>query len=236
MTDETAPTENAENETSETAAAPALTKAGIIGRKVGMLQHFRPDGSVVGATVIATESNLITRVATKERDGYTALPPLETFGPMYARDAAAALELAREHAWLMASEIRASGVDLSFAPVVDLGRGNRAIGDRAFSPDPQVVAAFTRAYVEGMHSAGMGATQDGRDFFRRRHRLRRAAGRDRDGHARRQRLAHRHAHHPDRPGRGSALRHPRRRQDRGRRRGDEDPGVGAKWRKTTDRS
>ena len=92
------------------------------------------------------------------RDGYTALPPLETFGPMYARDAAAALELAREHAWLMASEIRASGVDLSFAPVVDLGRGTRAIGDRAFSPDPQVVAAFTRAYVEGMHSAGMGAT------------------------------------------------------------------------------
>jgi len=92
------------------------------------------------------------------RDGYAALPPLETFGPMYARDAVAALELAREHAWLMASEIRASGVDLSFAPVVDLGRGNRAIGDRAFSPDPQVVAAFTRAYVEGMHSAGMGAT------------------------------------------------------------------------------
>jgi len=70
MTDETAPTED---ETSETAAAPALTKAVIIGRKVGMLQHFRPDGSVVGATVIATESNLITRVATKERDGYTAV-------------------------------------------------------------------------------------------------------------------------------------------------------------------
>ena len=49
-----------------------MTKAVIIGRKVGMLQHFRPDGSVVGATVIATESNLVTRVATKERDGYTA--------------------------------------------------------------------------------------------------------------------------------------------------------------------
>jgi large subunit ribosomal protein L3 len=50
-----------------------MTKAVIIGRKVGMLQHFRPDGSVVGATVIATESNLVTRVATKERDGYTAV-------------------------------------------------------------------------------------------------------------------------------------------------------------------
>src|SRR5687767_11973003 len=69
MTDETATPETAE--TSDT--APAMAKAVIIGRKVGMLQHFRPDGSVVGATVIATESNLVTRVATKERDGYTAL-------------------------------------------------------------------------------------------------------------------------------------------------------------------
>ena len=58
----------------------------------------------------------------------------------------------------MASEVRAIGVDLSFAPVVDLGRGNRAIGDRAFPADPQVVAEFTSAYVRGMHAAGMAAT------------------------------------------------------------------------------
>ena len=92
------------------------------------------------------------------RDGYVALPPLQEFGPLYARDPTAALALAEEHAWLMASEIRASGLDLSFAPVVDLGRGNRAIGDRAFSDAPDVVAAFTRAYVRGMHGAGMAAT------------------------------------------------------------------------------
>jgi beta-N-acetylhexosaminidase len=92
------------------------------------------------------------------RDGYSALPALESFGRMYAADPIAALELAQEHAWLMASEIRASGVDLSFAPVVDLGRGNRAIGDRAFSGDPEIVAEFTRAYVRGMHTAGMAAT------------------------------------------------------------------------------
>ncbi|MBD9368075.1 beta-N-acetylhexosaminidase [Xanthomonas sp. XNM01] len=92
------------------------------------------------------------------QDGYSPLPPLDTFGKLYAQDQAAALRLAEEHAWLMASEIRASGVDLSFAPVVDLARGNRAIGNRAFSDDPQVVAAFTRAYVRGMHSVGMGAT------------------------------------------------------------------------------
>ena len=92
------------------------------------------------------------------RAGYSELPPLERIGQLYARDPQAALDLATEHAWLMASEVRASGVDLSFAPVVDLGRGNRAIGDRAFSADPQVVAELTRAYVRGMHSVGMCAT------------------------------------------------------------------------------
>ena len=91
-------------------------------------------------------------------DGFSKLPALAPFGPLHDRDPAAALRLAFDHAWLMASEIRAIGIDLSFAPVVDLGRGNLAIGDRAFHADPQVVAAFTRAYVQGMHAAGMAAT------------------------------------------------------------------------------
>jgi beta-N-acetylhexosaminidase len=92
------------------------------------------------------------------RDGFFRLPPLARFGVLHARDPEAALELARDHAWLMASEIRALGIDLSFAPVVDLGRGNRAIGERAFHESPAVVAEFTRAYVRGMHEAGMAAT------------------------------------------------------------------------------
>jgi beta-N-acetylhexosaminidase len=92
------------------------------------------------------------------RDGFAALPRLEVFDDLYRRDPEGAVKLAIEHAWLMASEVRAAGVDLSFAPVVDLGRGNRAIGDRAFSADPQVVAEFTRAYIEGMHAADMAAT------------------------------------------------------------------------------
>jgi len=92
------------------------------------------------------------------RDGFFRLPPLARFGALHARDPDSALELARDHAWLMASEIRALGIDLSFAPVVDLGRGNRAIGERAFHESPLVVAEFTRAYVRGMHEAGMAAT------------------------------------------------------------------------------
>jgi len=92
------------------------------------------------------------------RDGFTRLPPLQQFGDAYASDHQAALRDAREHAWLMASEMRAIGIDLSFAPVVDLGCGNRAIGNRAFHADPALVAEFTRVYLSGMHAAGMAAT------------------------------------------------------------------------------
>ncbi len=92
------------------------------------------------------------------RDGFASLPSLDGFGRMHASDANGAFALAEEHAWLMASEIRALDIDLSFAPVVDLGRGNRAIGDRAFSADSSIVSEFARAYVRGMHAAGMAAT------------------------------------------------------------------------------
>src|SRR5919198_2205235 len=53
--------------------APKLAKPVLIGRKLGMLQHFKDDGSVVAATVIAAEANVVTHVRTKERDGYTAI-------------------------------------------------------------------------------------------------------------------------------------------------------------------
>jgi beta-N-acetylhexosaminidase len=92
------------------------------------------------------------------RDGFTPLPPLSLFGRRLAVERSAALAAAEQHAWLMASEMRAIGIDLSFAPVADLGRGNRAIGERAFDPDPAIVALFTEAYVRGMHAAGMAAT------------------------------------------------------------------------------
>lgn len=92
------------------------------------------------------------------RDGFTRLPELARFGAEHARDADSACAGARTHAWLMASEMRAIDVDLSFAPVVDLGRGNRAIGERAFDADPHVVAKLARAYIDGMHAAGMAAT------------------------------------------------------------------------------
>lgn len=54
-------------------AAPAIEKPVLLGRKLGMLQHFKEDGSVVAATVISAEANVVTQVRTKERDGYSAI-------------------------------------------------------------------------------------------------------------------------------------------------------------------
>jgi large subunit ribosomal protein L3 len=56
-----------------TGAAPAIPKPVLLGRKLGMLQHFKEDGSVVAATVIGAENNVVTYVRTKERDGYSAI-------------------------------------------------------------------------------------------------------------------------------------------------------------------
>ena len=61
------------DETPRGEQAPDIEKPLMLGRKLGMLQHFRPDGSAVAATVIAAEPNIVTAVRTKERDGYTGL-------------------------------------------------------------------------------------------------------------------------------------------------------------------
>jgi large subunit ribosomal protein L3 len=79
MTDETT-TETVEptapargDQTPRGEQAPDVAKPLMLGRKIGMLQHFRPDGSAVAATVIAAEPNIVTAVRTKERDGYLGI-------------------------------------------------------------------------------------------------------------------------------------------------------------------
>jgi large subunit ribosomal protein L3 len=72
MSDETK-VEEKDEQAETTNAAPALKKPVLLGRKLGMLQHFKEDGSVVGATIIVAEANVVTQVRTKERDGYTAI-------------------------------------------------------------------------------------------------------------------------------------------------------------------
>src|SRR5579872_3188226 len=93
------------------------------------------------------------------REGFSRLPPARRIGHELDLDAHAGLALARRMGWLMAAELRAYGVDLSFAPCVDLDYGiNEAIGDRAFHARADAVAQLAVAYMHGMRDAGMAAT------------------------------------------------------------------------------
>ncbi len=142
-------------------AAPVVSGAILFSRNfashrqvaalVDAIRDLRPDPFIV---CVDQEGGPVQRF----RTGFTRLPALARLGELHARDPRAAVDRAEEHAWLMASELRAVGVDMSFAPVVDLGRGNRAIGERAFAADPQVVAELAQAYLRGMRLAGMAAT------------------------------------------------------------------------------
>ena len=96
------------------------------------------------------------RVQRFRTDGFTRLPAMRTLGQMWDHDHLAALDAARATGHVLAAELLAHGVDLSFTPVLDLDYGvSRAIGKRAFHRDPQVVATLAQALSAGMAEAGM---------------------------------------------------------------------------------
>lgn len=111
--------------------SPALVVA--VDQEGGRVQRFRPE--------------------------FSRLPSPRRIGHEFDLDARQGLALARSMGWLMAAELRAHGVDLSFAPCVDLDYGvSEVIGDRAFHARADAVAQLALAYVAGMKDAGMAAT------------------------------------------------------------------------------
>jgi beta-N-acetylhexosaminidase len=115
------------------------------------IREVRPDMIVA----VDQEGGRVQRFKT----GLTRLPPLRLLGTLHDQDPAAARLAARDWGWLMASEMRALDVDISFAPVLDLDFGrSQVIGNRAFHADPQVVAALAREYIAGMREGGMAST------------------------------------------------------------------------------
>ena len=88
------------------------------------------------------------------RSGFVRIPAMRALA-----DNPNAEELAALCGWVMATEVLAVGLDLSFAPVLDLDHQRSAVvGTRSFEGDPQRATALAGAFINGMSAAGMAAT------------------------------------------------------------------------------
>ncbi|MGX9996619.1 MULTISPECIES: beta-N-acetylhexosaminidase [Vibrio] len=87
------------------------------------------------------------------REGFSLIPAAEEYAKHQNGE-----ELARMGGWLMAAELIAHDIDLSFAPVLDKGHQCKAIGNRAFGEDADTILLFSTAYMQGMKSVGMATT------------------------------------------------------------------------------
>ena len=96
------------------------------------------------------------RVQRFRTDGFTHLPAMRSLGELWMKDAMAACDAASAAGHVLAAELRACGVDLSFAPVLDLDHGaSSVIGDRAFHRDARVATLLAKSVAHGMLRAGM---------------------------------------------------------------------------------
>jgi len=92
------------------------------------------------------------------RDGFSSIPAM---GSLY-RKAQGDIELAKQWAKqcgvLMAMEVQAVNIDISFAPILDVNGISAVIGERSFHQQPQYVITLASAFIEGMRSVGMKTT------------------------------------------------------------------------------
>jgi beta-N-acetylhexosaminidase len=90
------------------------------------------------------------------REGFTAIPAMADLGRLWDRDVLLGCRTALSTGFVMGAELRAHGVDLTFAPVLDLEwKRSRVIGDRSFHADPRVVAMLANHLCHGLLLAGM---------------------------------------------------------------------------------
>ncbi|CAB3749087.1 Beta-hexosaminidase [Paraburkholderia solisilvae] len=96
------------------------------------------------------------RVQRFRTDGFTVLPSMGKLGALWNDDVLHATQVATAVGYILAAELRACGIDMSFTPVLDLNYGHsQVIGDRAFHRDPRVVTMLAKSLNHGLALAGM---------------------------------------------------------------------------------
>ncbi len=89
------------------------------------------------------------------KEGFSPIPAM---GRIYT-NASSDMEIASPNAemlgWLMAAEILAFDIDISFAPVLDICGVSEMIGDRSFHQKETIIIELASRFIQGMHQAGM---------------------------------------------------------------------------------
>lgn len=136
---------------------------------VGGVIHFkrnwqdRAQMSALNAEIKALRPDMLIcvdheggRVQRFQTDGFTRLPSMRVLGQLWMSDPMRATQAATACGHILAAELRATGVDFSFTPVLDLDYGESSvIGDRSFHRDPRVVAMLAKSLTQGLLQAGM---------------------------------------------------------------------------------
>ena len=91
---------------------------------------------------------------------FTHIPPMALLGQLYAASQSQkVVDWSEDLGYLLATELLEIDIDISFAPVLDCDYGiSSVIGDRAFSADLDTLVLLAKAFMRGMHQAGMATT------------------------------------------------------------------------------
>lgn len=92
------------------------------------------------------------------RQGFSKIPAMGNIEHVCTEKSLSQNDVCQQLGWLMASEIQAFDIDISFAPVLDINGVSEVIGDRGFHQQPEKIIQLASDFIKGMHSAGMKAT------------------------------------------------------------------------------